>query len=56
MNITAADYTEEMVGAMVSIYLIGQVSQRWGEVKMEEDKELYRNAQTGELRLGNPDS
>ena len=55
MNITVSDYTEEMVDKMVQIYLRKQVVQGWVRVEIKESTKLYRNVQTGELRLQDPE-
>ena len=53
MNITVSEFTEEMVGKLVQIYLGEQKLpvQGWVRVEIKEGTKLYRNVQTGELRL-----
>ena len=57
MNITASEFTEEMVDTMVRTYTRKQELPvpGWARVEINEGTKLYRNTQTGELRLHGPE-
>ena len=57
MNITASEFTEEMVDTMVRSYTRKRELPMpgWARVEINEDTKLYKNTQTGELKLHNPE-